>query len=217
MIRVAVADDQPLLRTGLETIIRHSEGLEFVGSAQATDWRQSTSSANGSRRHSHGRPHAAGRRYRSNTTDRLGPARQKSESFDPDHLRQRRVRVCSSAAGASGFLLKDVPPEELVAGIRVVASGDALLAPSITRRLIAEFAGVGLAIGDMRVAKRVGELTSRGTGNTDLGWAGTIQHRNRGRIGCWFGDRKTHISRILTKVGARDRTQLLSWPTKAAW
>jgi DNA-binding NarL/FixJ family response regulator len=110
-------------------------------------------------------------------------------------------------AGASGFLLKDTLPEDLLVAVRVVAAGDALLAPSITRRLIEEFARrpAGPAVDD----QRLGSLTERernvllavagGQSNAELAESLYMSHATA----------KTHVSHLLTKLGARDRAQLV--------
>ena len=109
-------------------------------------------------------------------------------------------------AGASGFLLKDVPPEQLVAGIRVVAEGEALLAPSITRRLIQEFAtrrarAVGAAAGprraDRRARSRSSSSSSRGLSNAEIAAELVVSETTV----------KTHVARVLMKLGLRDRVQ----------
>ena len=124
-------------------------------------------------------------------------------TFDTDEYVYAALR-----AGASGFLLKDVPPEELVAGIRILADGEALLAPSITRRLISEFA-VRPAITDERTVRGLDLLTGRereimievgrGLSNAEIAETLVVSHATV----------KTHVSRILTKLGARDRAQLV--------
>ncbi len=107
-------------------------------------------------------------------------------------------------AGASGFLLKDVPPEELAAGIRVVARGDALLAPSITRRLIHEFARATPASGPPRgfdelTAREVEvfKLVARGLSNAEIAAELIVSETTV----------KTHVARLLMKLGLRDRVQ----------
>jgi DNA-binding NarL/FixJ family response regulator len=108
-------------------------------------------------------------------------------------------------AGASGFLLKDVPPEQLVAGIRVVAEGEALLAPSITRRLIQEFASAAptpaepprgldeLTARELEVFK----LLARGLSNAEIAEELVVSETTV----------KTHVARVLMKLGLRDRVQ----------
>jgi DNA-binding NarL/FixJ family response regulator len=107
-------------------------------------------------------------------------------------------------AGASGFLLKDVPPEELAAGIRVVARGDALLAPSITRRLIHEFARAAPAVlppagFDELTAREVEvfKLVARGLSNAEIAAELIVSETTV----------KTHVARLLMKLGIRDRVQ----------
>jgi DNA-binding NarL/FixJ family response regulator len=108
-------------------------------------------------------------------------------------------------AGASGFLLKDVPPEQLVAGIRVVAEGEALLAPSITRRLIQEFASAAptpaeLPRGLDELTAReleVFKLLARGLSNAEIAEALVVSETTV----------QTHVARVLMKLGLRDRVQ----------
>ena len=108
-------------------------------------------------------------------------------------------------AGASGFLLKDVPPEQLAAGIRVVAGGEALLAPSITRRLIEEFAEAAPAIPepppglDELTAREleVFKLVARGLSNAEIAAELIVSDTTV----------KTHVARMLMKMGLRDRVQ----------
>jgi len=120
-------------------------------------------------------------------------------AFELDEYVYRALR-----AGASGFLLKDTSPARLLDGITVAAAGDALLAPTVTRRLIDEFTGAGVAsrrrLDDVTPREReVLVLVTRGLSNDE------IQHRlhlSRGTV-------KTHIGRLMTKLDARDRAQLV--------
>lgn len=136
------------------------------------------------------------------TCDRdAGPRVLILTTFDLDEYVFEALR-----AGASGFALKSRPPEELLAGIRTVAAGEALLAPSVTRRLIAHFTDRTRATarnpwGLDELTEREREvlvLVARGLSNAEL--ASTLH--------VTLPTAKTHVSRILTKVGARDRTQL---------
>jgi DNA-binding NarL/FixJ family response regulator len=208
MIRVGIADDQALVRAGLETIIRHSEGLELVGAAvngvEALELVREQ------------RPDVVLMDIRMPLVDGVEATRRITADPDASDVRVLILTTFDAdeyvyaalRAGASGFLLKDVPPEELVAAIRVLAAGEALLAPSITRRLIAEFA-VRPAITDDRAVRRLELLTDRerevmievgrGLSNAEIAEALVVSHATV----------KTHISRILAKLGARDRAQLV--------
>ncbi|GAA4543900.1 response regulator transcription factor [Amycolatopsis samaneae] len=109
-------------------------------------------------------------------------------------------------AGASGFLLKDSTADQVVEGVRVVAAGDALLAPSVTRRLIAEFAARPVAAGGKRLAELTAResevlvLVARGLSNVEIAAALTVTEHTV----------KTHVSRLLGKLGLRDRAQAVA-------
>jgi DNA-binding NarL/FixJ family response regulator len=114
------------------------------------------------------------------------------------------------SAGASGFLLKDCPPDELVAAIHVVARGDALIAPSITRRLITEFAARGNrpARALPPISEREREVlvgVARGLSNAELA----------AQLFIGEATEKKHVSSLLTKLGCRDRVQLVVWAYEA--
>jgi DNA-binding NarL/FixJ family response regulator len=123
-------------------------------------------------------------------------------TFDLDEYVYAALR-----AGASGFLLKDTPPADLLAAIRVVAAGDALLAPSVTRRLIAEFARrpessavTPAALASLTEREReVLALVARGLSNAEIAELLVVSGATA----------KTHVSRVLAKLGARDRAQLV--------
>jgi DNA-binding NarL/FixJ family response regulator len=108
-------------------------------------------------------------------------------------------------AGASGFLLKDVPPEQLVAGVRIVAGGEALLSPSITRRLIQEFASVTPAPAEPPAG--LGELTARELEVFKLVARGLSNAEIAGELVVSETTVKTHVARVLMKLGLRDRVQ----------
>jgi DNA-binding NarL/FixJ family response regulator len=117
-------------------------------------------------------------------------------------LRWRPARKC----GASGFLVKDTEPAELTHGVRVVARGDALLAPAITRRLIAEFAE---RIKPPEPSPRLNALTDREREVMTLVAAGLSNDEIAQRLVLSPATAKTHVSRIMTKLAVRDRAQLV--------
>jgi DNA-binding NarL/FixJ family response regulator len=109
-------------------------------------------------------------------------------------------------AGATGFLVKDTEPEELVHAVRVAARGDALISPSVTRRLIAEFAGRARA---PEPSPRLNALTDREREVMRLVAAGLTNDEIAARLVLSPATSKTHVSRIMTKLGVRDRAQLV--------
>jgi len=204
LIKVLVVDDEALLRSAFSSLIGAQEDLEVVG--QAASGQQAVELAatlapdvvvmdvrmpvmDGIE---------ATRRI---TGDRSGARVLILTTFDLDQYVFEALR-----AGASGFALKSRPPEELLSGIRTVAAGEALLAPSVTRRLIAHFsdrtrAGARTPWGLDQLTEREREvlvLVARGLSNAEL--AATLH--------VTLPTAKTHVSRLLTKLGARDRTQL---------
>ena len=205
--RVLVVDDQALLRTAFSSLIDAEDDLEVVG--EAADGRQAVELA------ADLGPDVVVMDVRMPVTDGIQATRQimseRTEfvprvliltTFDLDEYVFEALR-----AGASGFVLKSRPLEELLAAIRTVAAGEALLAPSVTRRLIAHFTEAdrvpkktprGLAELTER-EREVLSLVARGLSNAEL--AETL-HVSLPTV-------KTHVSRILTKLGARDRTQLV--------
>jgi len=206
-IRIAIVDDQPLIRTGLRTMLGHDRDIELVGEAE--DGELAVALA---RRH---RPDVVLMDIRMPVLDRIEATRR--ISADPD-LAAVRVLILTTfdlddyvyaaiRAGASGFLLKDVRPEDILAAVRIVAAGDALLAPSVTRRLIEEFAqrpaaapvpGPQLAALTER-EREVLALVGRGLTNAEIA----------ARLYVSPATAKTHVSHIMTKLYARDRAQLV--------
>ncbi|MGP3985825.1 response regulator [Streptomyces sp. 3N207] len=108
-------------------------------------------------------------------------------------------------AGAGGFLLKDAPAERLAEGVRVVASGEALLAPTVTKRLLAEFSKLGRAHPHQH--ERVADLTERETEVLVLVAQGLSNSEIASRLAVAESTTKTHVGRVLVKLGLRDRTQ----------
>ena len=206
-VRVGVADDQPLIRTGLRTMIDHAPDLELVGEAENGE--QAIDLA---RRH---RPDVVLMDIRMPVLDGIEATRRITTdaalggvrvvvltTFDADDYVHGAIR-----AGASGFLLKDAPPEDVLDAIRVVAQGDALLAPSVTRRLIEDLASrpdpdrpapPGLQVLTER-EREVLALVGRGLSNAEIG----------ARLYVSPVTAKTHVSHVMTKLYARDRAQLV--------
>ncbi|MEV4258597.1 response regulator transcription factor, partial [Spirillospora sp. NPDC049652] len=122
-------------------------------------------------------------------------------TFDLDEYVYGAIR-----AGASGFLVKDTEPAELIHGVRVVARGDALLAPAVTRRLIAEFAQ---RLTEPPPVAALDALTAREREVLELVAAGMSNDEIARRLVLSPATAKTHVSRILAKAGARDRAQLV--------
>jgi DNA-binding NarL/FixJ family response regulator len=201
IIRVLLVDDHTLARTGLRMVLDAEPDIEVVGEA-----------ANGAQAiHSAGRLHpdvvlmdvrmpeldgiAATREVVSDSTKVLILTTFDLDDYVYDSL----------AAGASGFLLKDAGPEQLTEAIRVVAAGDALLAPSVTRRLIDDLVGAGRR----RLARppELDELTPRELEVLRLVAAGLSNAEIAGRLVVEETTVKTHVSRLLAKLGLRDRVQ----------
>ncbi len=206
-LSVIVADDQALLRAGLAGIIDLAPDLQVVG--QAENGQQAVELARLRQ------PDVVLMDIRMPVLDGLEATRLITENsairvlmlttFDLDEYVYAALRN-----GASGFLLKDTPPTELLAGIRIVARGDALLAPGITRRLITEFAARPVEITARPQAARllaaiterereVWLLVAQGQSNVEIA---TALHIGPGTA-------KTHVSSLLTKLAARDRIQLV--------
>ena len=204
MIKVLVVDDEALLRSAFSSLIEAQDDLEVVGAA--ADGQQAVDLA------SRLAPDVVVMDVRMPvmdgieatmriTRDRSGARVLILTTFDLDEYVFEALR-----AGASGFALKSRPPEELLSGIRTVADGEALLAPSVTRRLIAHFADrtkttakTPWGLDELTDREReVLALVARGLSNAEL--AATLH--------VTLPTAKTHVSRLLTKLGARDRTQL---------
>ncbi|MFI6510561.1 response regulator [Streptosporangium sp. NPDC050855] len=200
MIRVLVADDQALLRGSFRLLIDSEDDLVVVG--EAADGRQAVSLARTRA------PDVVLMDVRMPEMDGITATGQIAEdtrvliltTFDLDEYVYAALR-----AGASGFLLKDAPPDDLLRAIRVVASGETLLAPSVTTRLIAEFVRrparqVFHGLGTLTDREReVLTLVAQGLSNAELG----------DHLRLSPGTVKTHIGRLLSKLGARDRAQLV--------
>jgi DNA-binding NarL/FixJ family response regulator len=200
-IRVLIADDQALMRTGFRMILDAQDDIEVVGEA--------IDGADAIRRFEALSPDVVVMDVRMPTMDGIEATRRLSAldrsarvliltTFDLDDYVYEALR-----AGASGFLLKDRPPEELVAAVRVISSGDALLAPSITRRLIEEFARrpptvTRTELDELTEREReVLVLMARGLSNKEISRALFVAETTV----------KTHVGRVLHKLRLRDRVQ----------
>jgi DNA-binding NarL/FixJ family response regulator len=208
VIKVAVVDDQALVRGGFSVLVDAAEDMEVVG--EAADGAQAVELV--ARCH----PDVVLMDIRMPATDGIEATRQITgnpagaatkvlilTTFDLDEYVYGALR-----AGASGFLLKDTRPEDLLAGIRTLAAGEALLAPSLTRRLIAEFvqrpdsspAPVPVELKDLTNRERdVLVEVGRGLSNADIAV----------RLNISAATAKTHVSRLLMKLHAHDRAQLV--------
>jgi DNA-binding NarL/FixJ family response regulator len=204
-VRVLIADDQALVRAGFRMILDAAEGIEVVG--EAGDGQEALAAVRRLQ------PDVVLMDVRMPTMDGLEATRRiladsgnaprvvMLTTFDLDDYVYAALR-----AGASGFLLKDVSPEQLVAAVALVAAGDALLAPSIVRRLVERFAPpaprpafTGDAnLGNLTAREReVLVLIARGLSNAELAEHLTLSEATV----------KTHVARILSKLGLRDRVQ----------
>jgi DNA-binding NarL/FixJ family response regulator len=211
-IRVLIADDQAMVREGFSILLNAQPDIDVVG--EAADGRQAISKV------TELRPDVVLMDVRMPVLNGLEatraivgnkgggePATAEPRpkvlvltTFDLDEYVYEALR-----AGGSGFLLKDASGRALAEAVRVVAAGDALLAPSVTRRLIAEFARLGPPKGPSR--KRLGELTERETEVLALVARGLSNAEIAGRLVVAEQTVKTHVGRILVKLDLRDRTQ----------
>ena len=204
---VLVVDDQALLRTAFSSLIDAEDDLEVVGAA--ADGRQAVELAASLA------PDVVVMDVRMPVMDGIEATRQITSGQGPGGA---RVLILTTfdldeyvfealRAGASGFALKSRPLDELLNAIRTVAAGEALLAPSVTRRLIAHFAHRAPA--PPRAAPGLAELTDREREVLALVARGLSNTELAGTLCVSLPTVKTHVSRILTKLGARDRTQLV--------
>jgi DNA-binding NarL/FixJ family response regulator len=203
-IRVAIVDDQQLVRAGFRLILSEQEGIEVVG--EAVDGVEAVSLAASLE------PDVVLMDIRMPRIDGIEATRQivaanghrtkvlMLTTFDLDEYVYDALR-----AGASGFLLKDVPPDQLSAGVRMVSNGDALLAPSITRRLIEEFTTAKGA--EARRSDRLAVLSPRETEVFALIARGLSNKEIAEQLFVGETTVKTHVARILSKLGVRDRVQ----------
>jgi DNA-binding NarL/FixJ family response regulator len=206
-ISVLVVDDQVLLRTAFSSLIQAEEDLDVVG--EAADGRQAVELAASLR------PDVVVMDVRMPVMDGIEATRQITAGHGPG---APRVLILTTfdldeyvfealLAGASGFALKSRPLDELLSAIRTVAAGEALLAPSVTRRLIAHFTSHARA--PAAAPAGLNELTEREREVLSLVAHGLSNAELAETLHVSLATAKTHVSRILTKLGARDRTQLV--------
>jgi DNA-binding NarL/FixJ family response regulator len=205
-IRVLVVDDEALLRTAFGALIGAEDDMAVVG--EAADGRQAVELA------ARLAPDVVVMDVRMPVMDGIEATRRITAGGDGPP----RVLILTTfdlddyvfqalQAGASGFALKSRPLEELLAAIRTVAAGEGLLAPSVTRRLIAHFAE--RATGPARTPPGLAELTEREREVLLLVARGLSNAEVAQTLHVSLPTAKTHVSRILAKLGARDRTQLV--------
>ncbi|UNO38492.1 response regulator transcription factor [Streptomyces sp. MST-110588] len=203
-VRVVLADDQPLIRAALQMVITEAPDLESVGEAGT--------GAEAVRLAEELRPDVVVMDIRMPGTDGIeatrliteGPSRAQVivlTTFDDDEYVYGALR-----AGASGFLVKDMALDDILAAIRVVAAGNGLIAPGITRRLIKEFAGRPASAPPRR---EVSGVTEREREVLALVGSGLTNAEIAGRLHISVATAKTYVTRLLAKLGARDRVQLV--------
>ena len=202
-IRVVLADDQTVVRAGFRALLELTDDLIVVG--EASDGREAVALARSTR------PAVVLMDIRMPVLDGLEATRRIASDR---HLDGVRVLVLTTfeideyvfqalRAGASGFLLKDVEPDDLRSAIRLVASGHTLLAPALTRRVIEEFAR------ETKGRERLGVLTEREREVVGLVASGFSNEEIAAKLTMSPLTAKTHVSRALAKLGARDRVQLV--------
>ena len=202
-IRVLIADDQALVRTGFRMILEADPALRVV--SEAADGAQAVEAAKAHR------PDVVLMDVRMPVLNGLEATRRIVETDDPP-----RVVILTTydldeyvfdalLAGASGFLLKDVAPEDLLAGIRTVAAGESLLSPSVTRRLIEAFVREHQA--RRQPPTGLAQLTARETEIFTLLARGLSNAEIAEKLFLSGATVKTHVARLLEKLGVRDRVQ----------
>ncbi|MEV5705506.1 response regulator transcription factor [Actinoallomurus sp. NPDC052274] len=205
-IRVVLADDQTLVRAGFRSILDHEDDISVI--AEAGDGSEAVRLAAAER------PDVVLMDIRMPVLDGLEATRR---IVADERLRDVKVVILTTfdlddyvysalKAGASGFMVKDTEPIELIHAVRVAARGDALLAPSVTRRLIGEFAA---RIKEPPPSVELNALTDREREVLGLVAAGLSNDEIAERLVVSPATAKTHVSRVLTKLRARDRAQLV--------
>jgi DNA-binding NarL/FixJ family response regulator len=207
MIRVLLADDQALIRAGFRVLLDSADGIEVVGEAangaDAVDQaRQLRADVVLMDIRMPGVDGLEATRRIAADDDLAGVKVIMLTTFESDEYVYQAIR-----AGASGFLVKDSEPADLIQAVRVVAGGDALLAPRVTRRLITDLASRPER--PQLDGSKLGTLTEREREVLSLVAAGLSNDEIAGQLFVSPLTAKTHVSRILTKLDARDRAQLV--------
>ncbi|MBM6401136.1 response regulator [Phycicoccus sonneratiae] len=209
MIRVVLVDDQPLLRAGFRMILDGEDDLEVVG--EAADGEVAVAVVRDTR------PDVVLMDIRMPTRDGLSATEEICAdaalagtrvlvltTFELDEYVFEALRV-----GASGFVLKDLEPADLIIAVRQVAAGDAALSPSVTRRLLEHVAAGDARRPPVEQVRALEALTGREREVVALVGEGLTNDEIAGRLFLSPATAKTHVSRAMTKVGARDRAQLV--------
>jgi DNA-binding NarL/FixJ family response regulator len=213
VISVLLTDDQAMVRSGLRALLDAEDGIEVVG--EAGDGAEALEAA----RRVH--PDVVVMDIRMPVMDGVEATRRLAAdpalagtrvlvltTYDDDELVFRALR-----AGAGGFLLKDAEPEDLVSGVRILASGEALLAPSVTRRLVEAF--VTRPEPAIRPPATVDPLTDRECEVVALVGTGLSNREIAERLVISPATARTHVSRAMGKIGARDRAQMVVFAYEA--
>jgi DNA-binding NarL/FixJ family response regulator len=213
VIRVALVDDHPLVRAGLRALLAAEEGVEIVGEAADGDAAVALVREQ--------RPDVVLMDVRMPGTDGLEATHRIAAD---EELGDVRVVVLTTfeldeyvfealRAGAAGFLLKAEEPREIVRAVRVVAEGESLLSPSVTKRVVEAFAETPAP--EAPAARMLDELTEREAEVVALVGSGLSNHEIAERLVISPATARTHVSRAMVKVGARDRAQLVVFAYEA--